>query len=210
MVWILANLGEVNELQRRNLGGIRGEIERLCCWSIAIPFGPLCLSRRMFCSCFDDNESDAFDSDDDNDVPHMHFNKNANSVMMHAFLSFQRGIMEDGRDVMDVVSEISSSLKARGLRTISEQDKLNIEGIGLAKSMVLFVTQDYLSQVNYGLDKELVRRYIKRQGENKHIVIVLEERMRAANLWKDMSPLGEALAGHSFIDMVTILDPAGD
>ena len=164
----------------------------------------------MFCACFEDTNGDSADSDDDcNGVPYKQFNSNS-SGMMHAFLSFQRGVLEDGRDIMEVITQVLAYLKEKGIKTISEQDKLNIEGIGLAKSMILFVTRDYLSQQNYGLDKELVRRYIKRKGENKHIVVVLEERMRKADDWKEMSPLGVAIDGLPCIDMVNILDSNGE
>ena len=71
----------------------------------------------------------------------------------------------DGRDCIDIVNKVSEFLYTNGLNLLSEHDKLNIEGIGLAKSMVLFITRQYLAKENYGLDKELMRRYINRKGE---------------------------------------------
>ena len=55
-------------------------------------------------------------------------------------------------------------MQTNGLNLLSEHDELNIEGIGLAKSMILFITKQYLAKENYGLDKELMRRYINRKG----------------------------------------------
>lgn len=75
----------------------------------------------------------------------------------------------DGRNCVDIVDKLSQFLHSNGLNLLSEHDKMNIEGIGLAKSMILFITKQYLVKENYGLDKELMRRYINRTGQMMHL-----------------------------------------
>ena len=118
----------------------------------------------------------------------------------HAFLSHSRGTSEDdGSDVHEMVSKINSYLNSKGLKTLFEEDKMNIEAIDHARFIVIFATRKYFDPVNYSLDKELVRRYVKRKGLDRVIVVVMEKSLRDNESWE--GPLGLQLRGLSFIDL---------
>ena len=41
------------------------------------------------------------------------------------------------------------------------------------------------------------------KGEDKHIVVVLEEGMKNSEEWREFSPLGAAIAGLPYIDLTS-------
>ena len=127
-------------------------------------------------------------SDDDrNGVPTKKTRRH-NSSVIHAYMSFHRGLNEglysndflvlygvilihqilisslgsDGRDCIDIVNKVSEFLYTNGLNLLSEHDKLNIEGIGLAKSMVLFITKRYLAK-----EKKRVLQFNSKRATSK-------------------------------------------
>ena len=138
----------------------------------------------------------AYESDDDATCSE----DSSESLLRHAFLSHSRGTSEDdGSDVHEMVSKINSYLNSKGLKTLFEEDKMNIEAIDHARFIVIFATRKYFDPVNYSLDKELVRRYVKRKGLDRVIVVVMEKSLRDNESWE--GPLGLQLRGLSFIDL---------
>ena len=83
-----------------------------------------------FSTCFERSSDDEVDDDDDIGLDRTY---TASNTAKHAFLSFQRGINEDGTDCVEHVSKINDYLNQNGVTTLYEQDKLNIEGIGILK-----------------------------------------------------------------------------
>ena len=41
------------------------------------------------------------------------------------------------------------------------------------------------------------------EGEDKHIVVVLEESMKNSDQWGELSPLGAAIAGLPYVDLTS-------
>jgi hypothetical protein len=175
------------------------------CTSQNFVFSQLILYFQAMGACLSDPEQEDFgpdkkNADYDSDEPETCSEDSFESVEKHAFLSHSRGSnADDGSDIHAMISKINSYLNSRGIKTLFEEDKMNIEAIDHAKYIVIFATMMYFDPANYNLDKELVRRYIKRKGLDRVVVVVMEKALVDMKSWE--GPIGAILRDQPYIDL---------
>lgn len=117
---------------------------------------------------------------------------------------------ELGLDNHERIKRVNAALKARGLRTWFDEDKMEgnvkqkmVSGIEHASCIIVFVTKRYMDKVG-GSNAEdncfLEFNYAsRRKTANKMVSVVMEERMRSTAEWTGI--LGLVLGGSLYVDL---------
>lgn len=127
-----------------------------------------------------------------------------------AFLTHDWGKDEDERDNHKRVSRVNAALKARGINTWFDEDRLDgnirhvmAEAIAQSKIVVTFITGNYRDKVNSGKGKDncfFEFNYASNYRSDDIQAVVMEKRMRDPRVWG--ARLGAELGGCLYVDMV--------
>jgi 5S rRNA maturation endonuclease (ribonuclease M5) len=133
-------------------------------------------------------------------------------IITDVFLSHDWGTDQRERSNHSRVSRINDFLKAKGLITWFDSDRMEgdirskmTDGIEHTKCIVVFITDNYRKKVNQSDNRDNCRYEFKyafaQKGAEKMISVVMEERMRNTRTWQ--GELGGALGDFLYIDMVS-------
>lgn len=133
------------------------------------------------------------------------------SVNYDAFLSHNWGMDVLDRDNHERVRRVNDKLKASGLKTWFDAEKLtgNIplqmsRGIDSSDVVVVFITEEYMRKVNGDQDDNCKREFqysVLSKSTQKIIAVVMEASMRSTNAWRGV--VGMELGNSLYIDMST-------
>ena len=90
--------------------------------------------------------------DDDDDVTTKY-----EVIKSDAFISFQRGANEEGVDILEIATNLNAYFIAKGFKTLFEQDKLNIDAIGMS-TFVIFPNTCSISFLNRSINHDTLSK----------------------------------------------------